>query len=95
MASASPSPPVTPSRLLPLQYLLSDHEVQVKTALWMAENSDYLKEQRGAPLPPPPASGFSPRFFLFPEKEAKIAKEKELGVYKEKKVGGLRSAPAC
>ncbi|XP_075963452.1 BRF1 general transcription factor IIIB subunit a isoform X2 [Anarhichas minor] len=27
-------------------YLLSDHEIQVKTALWMAENSDYLKEQK-------------------------------------------------
>ncbi|KAM9777957.1 LOW QUALITY PROTEIN: transcription factor IIIB 90 kDa subunit-like [Neosynchiropus ocellatus] len=46
-------------------YLLSDQEVKVKTALWMAENSDYLKEQR--------------------EKEDKIAKEKELGIYKEKK----------
>lgn len=32
---------------LSLQYLLSDHEVKVKTALWMAENSDYLKEQKG------------------------------------------------
>uniref|UniRef100_H3D4B4 Brf1 TBP-binding domain-containing protein n=1 Tax=Tetraodon nigroviridis TaxID=99883 RepID=H3D4B4_TETNG len=51
-----------------LQYLLSEHEVKVKTALWMAENSDYLKEQR--------------------EKEAKIAKEKELGLYKEKKRRG-------
>ncbi|XP_068456796.1 BRF1 RNA polymerase III transcription initiation factor subunit a [Clinocottus analis] len=27
-------------------YLLSDYEIQVKTALWMAENSDYLKEQK-------------------------------------------------
>ncbi|KAM6917710.1 transcription factor IIIB 90 kDa subunit-like isoform 2-T2 [Lycodopsis pacificus] len=27
-------------------YLLNDHEIQVKTALWMAENSDYLKEQK-------------------------------------------------
>uniref|UniRef100_A0A3P8W7K0 Transcription factor IIIB 90 kDa subunit n=1 Tax=Cynoglossus semilaevis TaxID=244447 RepID=A0A3P8W7K0_CYNSE len=49
-------------------YLLSDHEVKVKTALWMAENSDYLKEQK--------------------EKEARIAKEKELGTYKEKKPRG-------
>ncbi|TWW72447.1 hypothetical protein D4764_16G0009440 [Takifugu flavidus] len=47
-------------------YLLSDNEIKIKTALWMAENSDYLKEQR--------------------EKEAKIAKEKELGIYKERKV---------
>ncbi|KAJ0062970.1 hypothetical protein NL108_010007, partial [Boleophthalmus pectinirostris] len=46
-------------------YLLNDREIQIKTALWMAENSDYLKEQR--------------------EKEAKIAKEKELGIYKERK----------
>ncbi|KAM4723704.1 BRF1 general transcription factor IIIB subunit a [Anableps anableps] len=27
-------------------YLLSDKEVQIKTALWMAENADYLKEQK-------------------------------------------------
>lgn len=42
--------------LLPLhlQYLLSDNEIKIKTALWMAENSDYLKEQKGTigvPLP--------------------------------------------
>lgn len=30
-----------------LQYLLSDKEIKIKTALWMAENSDYLKEQKG------------------------------------------------
>uniref|UniRef100_A0A3B4Y2M0 B-related factor 1 n=1 Tax=Seriola lalandi dorsalis TaxID=1841481 RepID=A0A3B4Y2M0_SERLL len=51
-----------------LQYLLDDKEIKIKTALWMAENSDYLKEQK--------------------EKEAKIAKEKELGIYKEKKPRG-------
>ncbi|XP_036006428.1 BRF1 RNA polymerase III transcription initiation factor subunit a [Fundulus heteroclitus] len=49
-------------------YLLNDEEVQIKTALWMAENSDYLKEQK--------------------EKEAKIKKEKELGIYKAKKPRG-------
>ncbi|XP_007574960.1 transcription factor IIIB 90 kDa subunit-like [Poecilia formosa] len=27
-------------------YLLSDREVQIKTALWMAENADYLKAQK-------------------------------------------------
>ncbi|KAM9708844.1 BRF1 general transcription factor IIIB subunit a [Menidia menidia] len=27
-------------------YLLSDKEIQIKTAFWMAENSDYLKEQK-------------------------------------------------
>ncbi|CAK6975447.1 transcription factor IIIB 90 kDa subunit-like [Scomber scombrus] len=27
-------------------YLLNDGEIKVKTALWMAENSDYLKEQK-------------------------------------------------
>ncbi|XP_074547546.1 BRF1 general transcription factor IIIB subunit a [Halichoeres trimaculatus] len=27
-------------------YLLSDTEIKIKTALWMAENSDYLKEQK-------------------------------------------------
>ncbi|XP_061843458.2 BRF1 general transcription factor IIIB subunit a [Nerophis lumbriciformis] len=46
-------------------YLLNDQEVQVKTAMWIAQNSDYLKEQK--------------------EKEAKIALEKEQGVYKEKR----------
>ncbi|CAL8283414.1 unnamed protein product [Lota lota] len=57
------------------RYLLSDSEIKIKTALWMAENSDYLKEQR--------------------EKEAKIAKEKELGIYKEKrpKKSGKRRGP--
>ncbi|KAG7510484.1 transcription factor IIIB 90 kDa subunit-like [Solea senegalensis] len=49
-------------------YLLDDGEVKVKTALWMAENSDYLKQLK--------------------EKEAKIAKEKELGIYKERKPRG-------
>uniref|UniRef100_A0A8C5FXZ5 B-related factor 1 n=1 Tax=Gadus morhua TaxID=8049 RepID=A0A8C5FXZ5_GADMO len=47
------------------RYLLDDNEIKIKTAVWMAENSDYLKEQK--------------------EKEAKIALEKELGIYKEKK----------
>ncbi|XP_029937884.1 BRF1 general transcription factor IIIB subunit a [Myripristis murdjan] len=28
------------------QYLLNDNEVKIKTALWMAQNSDYLKEQK-------------------------------------------------
>lgn len=37
--------PASPSA--PLQYLLSDKEVKIKTALWMAENSTYLKEQKG------------------------------------------------
>ncbi|XP_034433351.1 BRF1 RNA polymerase III transcription initiation factor subunit a isoform X2 [Hippoglossus hippoglossus] len=27
-------------------YLLDDREIKIKTALWMAENSDYLKEQK-------------------------------------------------
>ncbi|KAF7646358.1 hypothetical protein LDENG_00188860, partial [Lucifuga dentata] len=27
-------------------YILNDREVKIKTALWMAENSDYLKEQK-------------------------------------------------
>ncbi|CAJ1074552.1 transcription factor IIIB 90 kDa subunit-like [Xyrichtys novacula] len=56
-------------------YLLSDTEIKIKTALWMAENSDYLKEQK--------------------EKEAKIAREKELGIYKEKKprASGKKRAP--
>ncbi|XP_077420662.1 BRF1 general transcription factor IIIB subunit a isoform X2 [Vanacampus margaritifer] len=51
-------------------YLLSEKEIKVKTALWMAENAEYLKEQK--------------------EKEARIAKEKQLGIYKEKK---KRAAP--
>ncbi|KAM9354800.1 transcription factor IIIB 90 kDa subunit-like [Pholidichthys leucotaenia] len=47
------------------KYLLSEDEVKIKTAMWMAQNADYLKEQK--------------------EKEAKIAREKKLGVYKERK----------
>jgi len=76
-----------------LQYLLSDYEVQVKTALWMAENSDYLKEQKGTfniiiiiiVVLWSNASMLSV-LCLLSVKEAKIAKEKELGIYKEKKV---------
>lgn len=49
-------------------YLLNDKEVKIKTALWMAQNCDFLKEQR--------------------EKEVRIAKEKELGIYKERKPRG-------
>ncbi|KAJ8411688.1 hypothetical protein AAFF_G00153260 [Aldrovandia affinis] len=47
------------------RYILNDKEVQIKTALWMKQNADYLKEQK--------------------EKEERIAKEKELGIYKEQK----------
>ncbi|KAJ7990944.1 hypothetical protein DPEC_G00292130 [Dallia pectoralis] len=46
-------------------YLLNEREVKVKTALWLKQNEDYLKEQK--------------------EKEERIAKEKELGIYKERK----------
>lgn len=124
----------------PLQYLLSDKEIKVKTALWMAENSDYLKEQKGTFRMerdfcagcvlkaefnfylsagkctfhselnlqlnlPSLACGLRGGFplcqtevvisefvcsdcflFVLSEKEAKIAKEKELGIYKERKV---------
>uniref|UniRef100_A0AAQ4Q6H5 B-related factor 1 n=1 Tax=Gasterosteus aculeatus aculeatus TaxID=481459 RepID=A0AAQ4Q6H5_GASAC len=67
-----------------LQYLLSDQEIQVKTALWMAENADYLKEQKGRMhLPPssPPrpsapwtmsSEGFYTGTVLLSEKEARI-----------------------
>lgn len=34
--------------LVSLQYLLSEKEIKVKTALWMAENADFLKEQKGS-----------------------------------------------
>ncbi|XP_031436833.1 BRF1 RNA polymerase III transcription initiation factor subunit a isoform X2 [Clupea harengus] len=46
-------------------YLLNEKEVKIKTALWLQQNADYLKEQK--------------------EKEERIAKEKEMGIYKEKK----------
>ncbi|XP_048106535.1 transcription factor IIIB 90 kDa subunit-like [Alosa alosa] len=46
------------------RYLLNEKEVKIKTAMWLQQNADYLKEQR--------------------EKEERIAKEKELGIYKEK-----------
>ena len=36
-----------PSPSVWLQYLLDDNEIKIKTAVWMAENSDYLKEQKG------------------------------------------------
>ena len=30
-----------------LQYILDNNEVQVKTELWMKQNAEYLKEQKG------------------------------------------------
>lgn len=30
-----------------LQYILNDKEVQVKTELWIKQNAEYLKEQKG------------------------------------------------
>lgn len=30
-----------------LQYILNEKEVQVKTELWMKQNAEYLKEQKG------------------------------------------------
>lgn len=33
-----------------LQYILNDTEVQVKTELWMKQNAEYLKEQKGQTL---------------------------------------------
>lgn len=35
------------SELLLLQYILNDKEVEVKTELWMKQNAEYLKEQKG------------------------------------------------
>lgn len=85
-----------------MQYLLNDNEVKIKTALWMVENSDYLKEQRGTEVVSRSLelqTGCSSLMFallLFStsaEKEAKIAKEKELGIYKEKKVEKKAAGP--
>lgn len=35
------------SERLLLQYILNDKEVEVKTELWMKQNAEYLKEQKG------------------------------------------------
>lgn len=35
------------SECILLQYILNDKEVEVKTELWMKQNADYLKEQKG------------------------------------------------
>lgn len=35
-----------------LQYILNDKEVEVKTELWMKQNAEYLKEQKGQDLLP-------------------------------------------
>jgi len=44
-------------RVFLLQYILDDWEVEVKTELWMKQNAEYLKEQKGDhlhhSLPPP------------------------------------------
>uniref|UniRef100_A0A8C5QPU5 Transcription factor IIIB 90 kDa subunit n=1 Tax=Leptobrachium leishanense TaxID=445787 RepID=A0A8C5QPU5_9ANUR len=47
------------------RYILDEKEAEIKSALWMKENAEYLREQK--------------------EKEERIAKEKELGIYKEQK----------
>lgn len=73
----------------------------------MAENSDYLKEQKGtARWSHDLCAGFRSSVeavrqaadvellcFLLSEKEARIVKEKELGLYKERKV--TESPPLC
>lgn len=41
---------VRASFLCLLQYILNDTEVQVKTELWMKQNAEYLKEQKGQKL---------------------------------------------
>lgn len=33
-----------------LQYILNEKEVEVKTELWMKQNAEYLKEQKGGPV---------------------------------------------
>lgn len=30
-----------------LQYILNEKEVKIKTELWLLQNADYLKEQKG------------------------------------------------
>ncbi|XP_072221905.1 BRF1 general transcription factor IIIB subunit a [Leuresthes tenuis] len=53
-------------------YLLSDKEIKIKTALWMAENSDYLKEQKEKEAK------------IAKEKELGIYKEKKRGPAKKR-----------
>lgn len=44
--------------LCPAQYILNEAEARVKAELWMRENAEYLREQRGkCPLPWPGALG--------------------------------------
>lgn len=38
-------PPYPPTRFL--QYILNEKEVEAKTELWMKQNEDYLREQKG------------------------------------------------
>lgn len=33
--------------LSPVQYILNEKEVQAKTELWMKQNEEYLREQKG------------------------------------------------
>lgn len=46
-----PCPLLDSERFL-LQYILNDKEVEVKTELWMKQNAEYLKEQKGQDIPP-------------------------------------------
>lgn len=44
-----------------LQYILNDTEVEVKTELWMKQNAEYLKEQRGEDGSSSPSSQPAPQ----------------------------------
>ncbi|KAF0883690.1 TF3B factor, partial [Crocuta crocuta] len=72
------------------RYILNEAEARVKAELWMRENAEYLREQRGKRPPACPGAGTTGPLLILPfgdfsEKEARIAKEKELGIYKEHK----------
>lgn len=91
------------------QYILNEKEIKIKTELWMIQNADYLKEQKGW-------KDKTVQFVLFlfkpsrhvdlvlaqlkeclftSEKEERIAKEKEEGTYKERKVTRCFIKDAC
>lgn len=42
------------------QYILNEAEARVKAELWMRENAEYLREQRGAPPPTIPILSLCP-----------------------------------
>lgn len=85
---------------LPLQYILNELEVQVKTELWMKQNAEYLQEQKGGKalreevmslsLSPsvPPSTLHEKKSFTFCVLCWAVLLQRKRSVYKERRIRG-------